>query len=170
MAKDKSRKTIAQLSEEIEKLEKNVKKLIKERGMLENQKVGAKIDSLLDDKFLEELRGNGKPSILEKMRNNEKDHEDYERVKKEVEGNGGIGLCEKYRFHWKVITSQWIIIAFLVYLSLGGTFRGITWTTIKESLGITQKTEQIQTPLVEEDKRPVIMIEENDIFSVDPNN
>jgi len=167
MAKDNiQRKTTTQLSEEIEQLKKDFKKLVKERGMLENKKSGSKIDSLLEDGFLEELRGNGKPSILEKMRDNEKDHEDYDRIKKEIEGNGEVGLCEKYRFQWKMVASQWVVIAFLVYLSLGGNFRGITWESIKENLGITPKIEKIETPPTEEEKKPVIIIEEEPIQNI----
>ncbi len=142
MAKDK--KTVSQLSKEIEDLKKDVRKLVKERGMLESYKAGTKIDAILNDNFIEEIKGNGKPSILEKMRKNEEDHEDYNRIKKEIEGNGEVGLCEKYRTQWKVICVQWGVICFLVYLALGGTFRGITWDKIKENLGITVKTEQVE--------------------------
>ena len=147
------KKTISQLTTEveattknIEKLEKDVKKLIKQRLILEGQKTGKKIDAILDDLFIKEIRGNGKPSILEKLRSNEKDHEEFERVKKEVEGNGGIGLCEKYRSQRKMTWVQWGAIVFLVYLALGGNFRGITWETIKEKLGITVK--QVEQPRI----------------------
>ncbi len=140
----KNKKKAIKPDKKIENLRKEMKKLVKERGMFENSKAGRKIDNILDDDFIKEMRGNGAPSILEKMRNNKEDHEDYNRIKKEIEGNGGVGLCEKYRAHRKMMWIQWYVIIFLVYLALGGSFRGITWDIIKENLGITVKTEQVE--------------------------
>jgi hypothetical protein len=148
----KNKKTIDKLDKEITKL----KKEIKLRGQFENTRAGKKIDSILNDKFIEEIRGNGKPSILEKMRNNTKDHEDYDRIKKEVEGNGDVGLCEKYRFYGKILAAQWSVILILVYLSLGGSFKGITWEKVKENLGITTKTEQVEPADVDNGKKIII--------------
>lgn len=157
MAKNK-KKTIS-IDKKIENVKKEMKRLVKERGMFENSKAGRKIDTILDDNFIKEMRGNGTPSILEKMRKNTDDHEEFERARKEIEGNGGIGLCERYRAHRKIMRIQWCVIAFLVYLALGGSFRGITWGIIKENLGITVKTEQVeQAPVVE---KLVVIIEEN---------
>lgn len=144
MAKKKRKTKKEELREEFNKkiseVEKEVNKMIKEKSILNNQRIGKKIDILLNDEFLKEIRGNGEPGILEKLRDNKKDHEEYNRIKRTVEGNGEVGLGEKLRNCKKQLWGQWIIIVFLVYLALGGTFRGINWNTIKEKLGIS-KTE-----------------------------
>ena len=67
----KNKKTLSQLTKEVENLKKEMRLLVKERGMLENYRAGTKIDAILEDDFMKEIKGNGKPSILEKMRNNE---------------------------------------------------------------------------------------------------
>lgn len=155
----KNKKTLEQLVKEVEDLEKTMRLLVKSRGEFENKRSGVKIDTIFNDEFIGEIKGNGKPSILEKMRKNEEDHEDYDRMKKEIDGNGGIGLCEKYRSHKKMMLMQWGMIFFLIYLALGGNFRGITWDTIKENLGITVESKQVEETV--NDERLIIIIEDN---------
>jgi len=170
--KTEKKKTVSQLEKEVKelkeyiskiesKVDKSIKKNIKERAILENQKVGKKIDSIMDDDFIEEIKGRkDKPGIKEQMRNNEKDHENYNRVKKHVEGNGELGLCGEQVDIKRSLKRLWVIVIVMAILELGGSFRGVTWNSVREKFGLNPKTKQVEQSSAS-DKKPIVIVEKS---------
>lgn len=137
MAKKKKTKKSAE-----DDLKKVVNEVINERIEFENKRVGAKVDVILDEE----------PKNIN--------------VRKLVTGNGGIGLCEKFRTHtlyfratWTVICFQWGVILFLAYLVIAGGYRGMTPEKIREAIAGAEIEQVELAPVI--DQKPVIIIEEN---------
>ena len=127
------------IEKKIEELRKEIKEVIKEKSILDSQRVGKKIDDII--KFLEELRGNGDPGVFEKLRDTEENIKNIKEFNKELKGNGNIGIFEEIRSMKRQITRMKIVILVIIIIGLGGSYFGITGEKIKEKLGIGKKTE-----------------------------
>lgn len=120
----------ANIEKKIEELKVEIKTLVKNRSVMENQKMGKKIDSLLQDhEFLISLKGNGVPSVNERLRNIDKN-----------------------------ISWIWKIIVFIIIIDIfGGSIYSISKEKIKELCGIKKNTE---TKQIEEQPKETIINED----------
>ncbi len=129
------------IEKKIEELRKEIKEVIKEKSILDSQRVGKKIDDIIDNEFIDELRGNSNPGVFEKLRNTEENIKNIKNFNKELKGNGNVGIFEEIRSIKRQITRMKIIILVIVVIGLGGSYFGITGDKIKEKLGIGKKVE-----------------------------
>ena len=124
-----------------EELKEEIKDIIKEKSILNSERVGKKIDAIIDDSFIKELRGNGSPGVFEKLRDNEKELNDIKEFNKELKGNGKPSVTQEVRNLKNNVKCLWAVIILIIVFSLGGNYRGITVEKIKEKLGIKKDVE-----------------------------
>ncbi len=129
------------IEKKIEELRKEIKEVIKEKSILDSQRVGKKIDSIIDDEFIHQLKGNSNPGVFEKLRDTEENIKNIIEFNKELKGNGKPSVTQEIRNLKRNIKAMWIIIGFIIIFSLGGSYRGITFERVKEKLGIEKKIE-----------------------------
>ena len=151
MAKKKTTNRDKKIDEKIEELKEELKEIVKEKSILNSERVGKKIDAIIDDSFLKELRGNGKPGVFEKLRDNEKELNDIKEFNKELKGNGKPSVTQEVRSLKNNVRCLWAVIVFIIVFSLGGNYRGITVEKIKEKLFGTDKKD-VEIKKVEEEK------------------
>ena len=151
-------KKIDEKMEELkEELKEEIREIIKEKSILNSERVGKKIDAIIDDSFIKELRGNGNPGVFEKLRDNEKELNDIKEFNKELKGNGKPSVTQEVRNLKKNIKCLWTVIIFIIIFSLGGSYRGITVEKIKEKLGIKKN---VEVKNVEENVKKEVEVEE----------
>ncbi len=157
MAKKKKKTTNREIKIEkkIEELRKEIKEVIKEKSILDSQRVGKKIDDIIDNEFIDELRGNSNPGVFEKLRNTEEHIKNIKEFNKELKGNGKPSITQEVRNLKKNIKVIWMIIGLIVIFSLGGSYRGITIEKIKEKFGIGKN---VEIKNVEEEKKEDVEI------------
>ena len=85
------------IEKKIEELRKEIKEVIKEKSILDSQRVGKKIDDIIDNEFINELRGNSNPGVFEKLRNTEKNIKNIKKFNKELKGNGKPSITQEVR-------------------------------------------------------------------------
>ncbi len=141
------------IEKKIEELRKEIKKVIKEKSILDSQRVGKKIDAIIDNEFINELRGNSNPGVFEKLRNTEENINNIKKFNKELKGNGNIGIFEEIRSMKRQITRMKIVILVIIIIGLGGSYFGITGEKIKKKFGIGKK---VEIKKVEEDNNKIL--------------
>ncbi len=143
------------IEKKIEELRKEIKEVIKEKSILDSQRVGKKIDDIIDNEFINELRGNSNPGVFEKLRNTEENIKNIKKFNKELKGNGNVGIFEEIRSIKRQITRIKVIILIIIIIGLGGSYFGITGDKIKEKFGIGKK---VEIKNVEEEKKENVEI------------
>jgi len=145
----------------INELEKEIKEYIKDKGIMENEKVGQKIDVLVKDReFIHQLKGNSNPGVFEKLRDNEKNIKEIKEFNKKIKGNGEIGIFEQLRSIERQIKRIKTVLCITIILWLGGSYFGITGAKIKEKIFGIKSTEKKQ---IEENKKDIELIENESI-------
>ena len=130
------------IDEKINGLEKEIKEYIKDKGIMENEKVGKKIDVLIDNEFNKYLRNN-------------------EEFFRSLKGNGSPSVNERLRCINRNIRRLWCSIVIMMIFLLGGEYGGVSIDSVKERLGI--KTKEV----IKEEKKEDILIIEEDVVSED---
>ncbi len=136
MAKKKTTNRDKQIDKKFEDLKKEIKKIVKEKSILNSERVGKKIDAIIDDSFVRELRGNGSPGVFERLRCTKEEIEEIKKLNKKIKGNGEIGVFEQLRHIDRQIKRIKITIFVMMIIFMGGSYFGVTGEKIKEKLGI----------------------------------
>jgi hypothetical protein len=141
----------------LDDLKEEIEHTIKQRAQYDASRTGKMLDTIIDDEFTKELRGNGGPSIFEKIRKGEATLDEMKEYISLIRGNGQPGLMEQIRKTNKALKITWTCIAFLFLAMLGGERFGIGLKQINNFFLGTKMTERANP---DENRRKIVEIDE----------